>query len=136
MCPLLLQSRKCFRHCPYVQFLNSHALGTADSLPSNVASVAMTDQGETQMRATASATVESRAILGGADPEKLFQLGMMYASGRSVPTDMVSAHKWLNIAALRGNAEAARLRREIAEEMSDPEIAAAQRAARDWIARH
>jgi hypothetical protein len=50
--------------------------------------------------------------------------------------DMVSAHKWFNIAALRGNAEAARSRREIAEEMSDADIAAAQRAARDWIPRH
>jgi len=37
---------------------------------------------------------------------------------------------------MRGNAEAARLRREIAEEMSEAEIAAAQRAARDWITTH
>ena len=88
------------------------------------------------MPTTANAAVANSALLGGADPEKLFQLGMMYASGRSVPTDMVSAHKWLNIAALRGNAAAARLRREIAEEMSEAEIAAAQRAARAWIARH
>jgi hypothetical protein len=49
---------------------------------------------------------------------------------------MISAHKWLNIAAFRGNAKAARLRREIAEEMSEAEIAAAQRAAREWIMRH
>jgi len=32
--------------------------------------------------------------------------------------------------------EAARLRREIAAEMSPAEIAAAQRAARDWLAAH
>jgi TPR repeat protein len=96
----------------------------------------MTDQGETAMPTTASAIVESSTLQGGADPEKLFQLGMMYASGRSVPADVVSAHKWFNIAALRGNVEAARLRREIAEEMSEAEIAAAQRAARDWITRH
>ena len=88
------------------------------------------------MRTTAGAISESSISNGRADPEKLLQLGMMYASGRSVPADMVSAHKWFNIAALRGNADAARLRREIAEEMSEAEIAAAQRAARDWITRH
>jgi len=75
-------------------------------------------------------------LSGGADAQKLCELGLMCASGQSVPADMVSAHKWFNIAALRGNAEAARLRREIAEEMSEAEIAAAQRAARDWITRH
>ena len=71
-----------------------------------------------------------------ASGEVFFELGMMYAAGRSVPADLVSAHKWFNLAAMRGNAEAIRLRRELAEEMSDAEIAAAQRAARDWITTH
>ena len=68
-----------------------------------------------------------------ATADVLFELGMMYASGRSVPTDLVTAHKWFNIAAMKGNPEAVRLRREIAVEMSDAEIGRAQRAARDWI---
>ena len=63
----------------------------------------------------------------------MFELGMMYASGRDVPVDLVSAHKWFNIAATKGHVEAARLRREIAAEMSDAEIGQAQRAARDWL---
>ena len=70
------------------------------------------------------------------DAQDFLRLGMMCSTGASVPADMVSAHKWFNIAAMRGNAEAARLRREIAGEMSEAEIAAAQRAARDWITRH
>jgi uncharacterized protein len=70
------------------------------------------------------------------DPQDFFRLGMMCSTGVSGSADMVSAHKWFNIAAMRGNAEAARLRREIADEMSEAEIAAAQRAARDWITRH
>jgi TPR repeat protein len=61
---------------------------------------------------------------------------MMYSTGRSVPADLVSAHKWFNIAAMRGNGEAIRLRREVAAEMSETEISAAQRAARDWLTRH
>jgi TPR repeat protein len=68
-----------------------------------------------------------------ASGDVLFQLGMMYSTGSSVPTDYVTAHKWFNLAAMRGNKEASRLRREVAEQMSENEIAAAQRAARDWL---
>jgi TPR repeat protein len=96
----------------------------------------MTEQGETTMATTAAANLENSISFEGADAHKLCQVGMMYASGRSAPADMVSAHKWFNIAALRGDADAARLRREVAEEMSRVEIAAAQRAAREWIMRH
>jgi hypothetical protein len=37
---------------------------------------------------------------------------------------------------VRGNGDAIRLRREIADQMSEIEIAAAQRAARDWLRAH
>ena len=62
-----------------------------------------------------------------------FELGMMYSTGRSVQVDLVSAHKWFNIAASKGYPDAARLRREIAAEMSDAEIGRAQVAAREWL---
>ncbi len=62
--------------------------------------------------------------------DMLFELGMMYSVGRDMPIDLISAHKWFNLAASKGNAEAVRLRREIANQMSDAEIAVAQRAAR------
>jgi TPR repeat protein len=78
------------------------------------------------------ADIES-AALGQANGDMFFELGMMYSTGRSVPTDLVSAHKWFNLAAMRGNREAIRLRLEIAAEMSETEISAAQRAARDWL---
>ena len=73
--------------------------------------------------------------LGHVNPgsDMLFELGMMYSTGRTVPADLVSAHKWFNLAALRGNKDAARHRQEIAADMSETEIAAAQRAARDWL---
>jgi len=71
-----------------------------------------------------------------ASGDVLFGLGIKYSTGRSVPADLVSAHKWFNLAAMRGKNEAVRYRREIAAEMSEAEIAAAQRAARDWLARH
>jgi uncharacterized protein len=70
---------------------------------------------------------------GPAAGDMLFELGMMYSVGRDVPIDLVSAHKWFNLAAIKGNCDAVRLRREIADQMSESEIAAAQRAARDWL---
>ncbi len=75
------------------------------------------------------------ATLGEANDsaDVFFQLGMMYSTGSSVATDYVSAHKWFNLAVMRGNRDAIRLRREIAEQMSEAEIANAQRAARDWL---
>ncbi len=76
------------------------------------------------------------AVLADASGEALYQLGIMHASGRSAPADLVSAHKWFNIAAMKGHAEAARMRREIAAEMTDAEIGQAQRAARDWLKSH
>jgi uncharacterized protein len=70
---------------------------------------------------------------GPAAGDMLFELGMMYSVGRDMPVDLVAAHKWFNLAAMKGNREAIRLRREIADQMSDGEIAVAQRAARDWL---
>ena len=70
---------------------------------------------------------------GPAAGDVLFELGMMYSIGRDVPVDLVAAHKWFNLAAMKGNADAVRLRREVADQMSDAEIGTAQRAARDWL---
>jgi uncharacterized protein len=77
----------------------------------------------------------AHAVLGEAPigADSFFELGMMYSVGRSVPIDFVTAHKWFNLAAMRGNADAIRLRREIADQMSEAEIAQAQRAARAWL---
>jgi TPR repeat protein len=77
------------------------------------------------------------AALGEAPAaDTFYELGMMYSIGRSVPVDYVMAHKWFNLAAIRGNQDAIRLRREIADQMSEDEIAAAQRAARAWLKAH
>jgi len=70
----------------------------------------------------------------GGTSDALFQLGLLYCVGRDVDVDLVEAHKWFNLAALRGNAEAKRYRLEISREMTKPEISRAQRLAREWIA--
>jgi len=70
-----------------------------------------------------------------ADAAGCFARGMIHSAGAGVPVDLIEAHKWFNIAAMRGHREAAQLRREIADLMSDREIGSAQRAARDWLTR-
>jgi TPR repeat protein len=70
------------------------------------------------------------------DADGCFALGMNYSAGAGVAVDLIEAHKWFNIAAARGHADATRLRREIAEQMADAEIGLAQRAARDWLKSH
>jgi uncharacterized protein len=72
----------------------------------------------------------------GASPEQFFRLGMMCSTGQAMALDMVAAHKWFNIAATLGLKDAMRLRNEVAAELSEREIATAQRAARDWFTRH
>jgi len=72
----------------------------------------------------------------GGTPDALFELGLMYCAGRDVDLDLVSAHKWFNLAAMRGNEDAKRYRMEVAGELSRPQIAEAQRQAREWLARH
>jgi len=66
----------------------------------------------------------------------LFERGLYWASGRSGLVDLVAAHKWFNLAALKGRTDAIAMRREVAELMSEAEIAAAQRDARAWMTVH
>ncbi len=69
-------------------------------------------------------------------PDVLFERGLYWSSGRSGVVNLVAAHKWFNLAALKGRPDAISLRREVAELMSDIEIATAQRQARAWISAH
>ena len=69
-------------------------------------------------------------------PDVLFERGLYWASGRSGVVNLVAAHKWFNLAALKGHSEALPLRREVAEMMSEDEIAMAQREARAWMTAH
>jgi len=76
----------------------------------------------------AAALVDATAI-----PDVLFERGLYWASGRSGVVNLVAAHKWFNLAALKGRMDAIPLRREVAEMMSEIEIATAQREARAWM---
>ena len=45
----------------------------------------------------------------------------------------MTAHKWFNLAAMRGSDAAKSWRSELASEMSSDEIAQAQKEAREWL---
>lgn len=68
--------------------------------------------------------------------EALYDLGILFSTGQGVEMDYVAAHKWFNLAALRGSSDAKTWRSQLAEEMSSMEIAEAQRLAREWLNTH
>ena len=69
------------------------------------------------------------------DADALYDLGVCYSTGTSgVGIDLIEAHKFFNLAAVSGSAEAQYSRAEIAEDMTAREIATAQAAARAWLA--
>lgn len=67
------------------------------------------------------------------DGRACLQLGISYSTGKGVPYDLVEAHKWFNVAAVKGEREALGWRAELALEMSPAQIAEAQRQAREWL---
>jgi uncharacterized protein len=62
-----------------------------------------------------------------------YRVALMYSEGSEVAIDLISAHKFFNLAATRGHRDAKLCRQEMAEMMSQVEIQKAQRAARDWM---
>ncbi len=65
----------------------------------------------------------------------LFALGLSHATGVGADLDYVEAHNWFNIAAMRGDCEAKQRRQELTAMMTQTQLAAAQRAAREWLQR-
>jgi uncharacterized protein len=76
------------------------------------------------------------AMGASAQADILFELGMMYATGRDCDVDVVAAHKWFNIAAIKGSSRAAELRSELSVAMTKADIARALREAREWMTMH
>jgi uncharacterized protein len=98
--------------------------------------VAKSNKGETGMF-QGHIDMDGAAPVGGsAMSDALFERGLYWASGRSGVVNLVAAHKWFNLAALKGRTDAIAMRREVAELMSDVEIATAQREARAWMTAH
>jgi hypothetical protein len=74
---------------------------------------------------------ESDAKLGRSDA--LYNLGLAYSTGQGVTVDYVAAHKWFNLAAIKGSGLAKSWRAQISAEMNPGQIAEAQKLAREWL---
>jgi TPR repeat protein len=61
-----------------------------------------------------------------------FNLGLKYKIGQGVAQDCIQAHMWFNLAGAAGNADAVEERDKVAREMTQDQIAKAQRLAREW----
>lgn len=66
-------------------------------------------------------------------PDALYNLGLAYSTGQGVGVDYVAAHKWFNLAAMRGSEIAKSWRAQISAEMSAGQIAEAQKMAREFM---
>ncbi|MEO0466366.1 MAG: hypothetical protein AAF216_07465 [Pseudomonadota bacterium] len=65
--------------------------------------------------------------------DDLYQAGLAYSLGDDVDVDLIAAHKFFNLAAVRGHEVAKELRQEMADQMSSDEIREALKAAREWL---
>ena len=83
-----------------------------------------------------SASISAEMVPGSATADTLFELGMQYCIGHGVGQDFVTAHKWFNLAAMKGSEDAKFYRSELSREMSAAQIAEAQRQARTWLTLH
>lgn len=82
----------------------------------------------------AEALASAEPILSG---EEMYRLGLEASTmGEDGEFDLVTAHKWFNLAAMQGSVEARAYRAELSKEMSPEEIAEAQRQAREYLASH
>ena len=61
------------------------------------------------------------------DMDAQYAAGLVYAEGRGVELDLVQSYFWLTRAIGQGDADAERLRRYVAAQMSEEEFAAARR---------
>jgi uncharacterized protein len=78
--------------------------------------------------------IDSRPSAGiGASGETLYKLGLCFSTGQGAPLDFIEAHKWFNLAAMRGHQAARAYRRELADQMSPDEVTNALLAAREWL---
>lgn len=66
--------------------------------------------------------------------EEMYRLGLAASTmNEAGEFDLINAHKWFNLAAMLGNHEAKTYRAELAKEMTQEEIAEAQRLAREYL---
>ncbi len=78
------------------------------------------------------ASTQWRSAAAGGDRRAMLALGRLLVQGRGVPQDYVEAHKWLSLAASRGERAALKERDVLAAKMTAEQVAAAQERVAAW----
>ena len=81
---------------------------------------------------THEALAQWQASAATGDPRAMLALGRLHLQGLGVLQDYVEAHKWFNLAASRGDAQALAERDALTEKMTPAQVAEAQALARTW----
>ena len=78
--------------------------------------------------------IQPGGLLGAeANADEFYQAGLACAAGVGSDIDLISAHKWFNLAASKGHDEAKLQRQEMADMLSTDEVKVALSSARDWL---
>ena len=90
----------------------------------------------------AEAAIWYRKAAERGDAAAQYNLGVAYDAGQGVPRDAVQAYKWYDVAAMRfpasaadNRAQAIKSRDQIAAKMTPPQVAEAQKLAKEWLLR-
>ena len=65
--------------------------------------------------------------------EELYRVGLAYSEGVDCEQDLIAAHKWFNLAVMKGSEEAKTCRTEMADMLDKEDINSALQAARAWL---
>ena len=65
--------------------------------------------------------------------EELYRVGLAYSEGLDCEQDRIEAHKWFNLAVMKGSDDAKICREEMAELLGKDDIKSALSAARAWL---
>ncbi|MEM9939570.1 MAG: hypothetical protein AAF768_12025 [Pseudomonadota bacterium] len=65
--------------------------------------------------------------------EELYRVGLAYSEGVDCEQDLIAAHKWFNLAVLKGHDDAKVCREEMADMLDKEDIKSALAAARAWL---
>ena len=76
---------------------------------------------------------ETGLVAATASGEDLYRVGLAYSEGVGTDKDLVAAHKWFNLAVLKGSDDAKICRSEIADMLDKEDVKSALSAARAWL---
>lgn len=65
--------------------------------------------------------------------DELYRVGLAYSEGVDCEQDLIAAHKWFNLAVMKGSDDAKLCREQMADMLEKEDIKSALKAARAWL---